>query len=100
MIKSRRENQSNTGNKIGESGVRALSKALKANTTLATLDLECEQEESDEDGLIAIIANNKHKQAGNKIGTEGARALSDALKTNTTLQSLNLSCEQEESVKK
>ena len=43
------------------------------------------------------IANNKHQQAGNKIGAEGARALSEALKTNTTLQSLDLGGEQEES---
>ena len=41
------------------------------------------------------IANNQHKQAGSKIGAEGARALSEALKINTTLQSLNLECEQE-----
>ena len=38
-------------------------------------------------------------RAGNDIGAEGASALSDALKTNTTLQSLNLECEQEEVVK-
>ena len=37
------------------------------------------------------------KQAVNKIGAKGARALSDALKTNTTLQSLDLAGEQEES---
>ena len=48
--KSRRENQSNTGNKICESGVRALSKALKSNTTLTTLNLESEQDESENDG--------------------------------------------------
>ena len=43
------------------------------------------------------MANNQHQQAGNGIGDEGARALSEALKTNTTLQSLNLEGEQEES---
>ena len=43
------------------------------------------------------MANNKHQQAGNNIGAEGARALSEALKTNTTLQSLELYGEQEES---
>ena len=57
-----------------------------------------EQEESVEDGWIADIANNKHQQAGNKIEAEGARALSEALKTNATLQSLYLWSEQEESV--
>ena len=39
----------------------------------------------------------QQKQAVNEIGTEGARSLSGALKTNTTLQSLNLLSEQEES---
>ena len=33
---------------------------------------------------------------GNEIGDEGARALSEALQTNATLQSLDLECEQEE----
>ena len=45
------------------------------------------------------IANNQHQQAGNEIGAEGARALSEALKTNTTLQSLVLESEQEGSQK-
>ena len=36
-------------------------------------------------------------QADNKIGAEEARALSDALKTNTTLQSLDLGGVQDES---
>ena len=39
----------------------------------------------------------ENKQADNHIEVEGARALSEALKTNTTLQSLDLSGEQEES---
>ena len=33
---------------------------------------------------------------GNEIGDEGARALSEALQINATLQSLDLECEQEE----
>ena len=70
---------------------------MKANTTLQSLHLEGEQEVRQEDGWIADLANNKHQQAGNDIGAEGARALSEALKTNTTLQSLNLEGEQEES---
>ena len=76
-------------------GACALSEALKINTTLQSLNLQREQEESDEDGWTADIANNQHKQAGNEIGAEGARALSEALKTNTALQLLNLSCVQE-----
>ena len=41
------------------------------------------------------IANNKHKQTDNDIGAEGAKTLSKALKTNTTLQALRLGCKQE-----
>ena len=85
------------GNNIDDEGARALSEALKKNTTLQSLNLGCEQEESEEDGWIADIANNQHQQADNEIGEEGARALSEALKKNTTLQSLDLRCEQEES---
>ena len=87
------------GNKIGAEGASVLSEALKTNTSLQSLDLECEQGESTKsDGTLLRIANNQHKQAGNEIGAEGASALSDALKMNTTLQTLNLKSEQEESV--
>ena len=82
-------------NEIGAEGASALSEALKTNATLQSLNLEREHEESEDDAWIADIANNKHKQAGNKIGAEGASALSDALKTNTTLQSLYLWSEKE-----
>ena len=40
----------------------------------------------------------QHQQTGNNTGAEGAKALSEALKVNTTLQSLDLWSEQEESV--
>ena len=46
---------------------------------------------------VQTLINNKHKQAGNRIGAEGARTLSETLKTNTTLQELNLCSEQKES---
>ena len=45
---------------------------------------------------LQTLPTTNIKQAGNKIGAEGARALSEALKTNTTLQSLGLGGEQEE----
>ena len=86
-------------NEIGDEGARALSDALKTNTTLQELNLHSEQDESEEDGWIADIANNYNLQIGSRIGDEGARALSEALKINTTLQSLNLSCEKDQSVK-
>ena len=48
-------------NSIG-AGAKALGEALKTNTTLQSLDLFGEQEESEEDGQISDIANNKHRQ--------------------------------------
>ena len=36
----------------------------------------------------------------NKIGVEGAKTMSEMLKVNTTLSSLNLGCEEEERNKK
>ena len=75
---------------IGAEGARAVSEALKTNTTLQSLNLICEKEESKDEGIgrIGNIANNKHQHAGNKIGSEGAGALSEALKANTSLVSL------------
>ena len=46
---------------------------------------------------LQTLPTTKHKQAGNNIGAEGARALSEALKTNKTLQSLDLGGVQDES---
>ena len=46
---------------------------------------------------LQTFVTNKHKQADNGIGDEGAVALSEALKTDSTLQSLDLHSEQEAS---
>ena len=46
---------------------------------------------------LQTFANNQHQQAANEIENEGANALSEALEANTTLQSLNLRSEPEES---
>ena len=48
--KSRHKKPINTENWIGVKGARALSEALKINTTLQSLNLGCEQEESEDDG--------------------------------------------------
>ena len=92
--------QTQTVNDIGDEGARGLSDALKVNTTLTTLNLECEQEWWSLSGLDVMDSNNeahnllnKHK-AGNRIGDEGAGALSDALKVNRALATLNLASEQ------
>ena len=38
--------------------------------------------------------NNKNEWIGNKIGAEGARMMSESLKTNSTLTNLNLSSDE------
>ena len=95
-----------TDNGVCEKGARALSKALKVNTTLTALNL-C--------GLTHQIQTNKeqHRQqnktkqnnectqqqrqtktkTANKVKDEGTRALSKALMKNTTLSVLLLRCE-------
>ena len=45
---------------------------------------------------VAQMQHNTTQQTGNNIGDEGARLLSEALKTNTTLTTLNLGREQED----
>ena len=73
-----------------------LSLLLKYQVPLEALDMsEGEQVGTTKSFMFRCTYNNQHKQAGKRIGAEGARSLSDALKTNTTLQSLNMRCEQE-----
>ena len=47
-------------NKIGNEGVRALSVALKFNTTLTTLDLRCEHQTTRQNKQ-GYMANSKDK---------------------------------------
>ena len=84
------------GNKIGETGTTSLSDALKSNTTLIELNLSGENKRNNTQMIstnnpfffIIIISTD------NAIGERGATSLSDALKSNTTLTKLDLSCEQ------
>ena len=46
------------------------------------------------------MQHNTTQQTDNDIGAEGARLMSEALKTNTTLTTLNLRGEQEDKTKK
>ena len=91
MIKSKRLKPNNTVNKMRFEAARALSEALKVNTTLVTLNLGCVKPRQG----IAKTLIHQSQLAGNDIPAQGVRALSEALKTNTTLQSLDLSSEQE-----
>ena len=72
-----------------------MSDALKSNTTLTTLNLRGEHKRNNTQ--IASINNPLFsiliKLSVNKIGSTGATSLSDALKSNTTLITLDLSGE-------
>ena len=81
-----------TGRKIEKERARTLSDALRINTTVQSLNLEGKQDKSEEGRQVSSIANHKSQQTENKLGDEGAQALSDILMVNTTHQSLNLSC--------
>ena len=50
------------GNEIGVEGARALSEALKANTTLTTLDLACVKQQQQKRQSQAMTQQKRHKQ--------------------------------------
>ena len=79
-----------------------ISKSLKTNTTLTTLDLDGEKNEVKEndreeetDRKREMKRNDRNETwTDNNIGDEGARMISESLKTNTTLTELNLKCDE------
>ena len=86
---------SSTGNEIRERGATALSDALKSNTTLKSLQLWGE-DKGNNTQMVSInnsIFSILIKSTVNEIGDTGATSLSDALKSNTTLATLDLSGE-------
>ena len=93
-----------TDNNIGAEGARLMSEALKTNTTLTTLNLSCEQGKTKRQcewhDDVVQMQHNTTQQTGNRIGAEGAGLMSEALKTNTTLTTLNLGSEQEDKTKR
>ena len=85
-----------TGNEVRDTGTTSMSEALKLNTTLTALYLSCEdkrkedtQKTSINKSLFSILITS----TGNDIGDTGAKSLSEALKSNTTLAALNLRSE-------
>jgi hypothetical protein len=74
----------NTGNKIGDEGVIELAEALRANSTLTSLNLTRKY-------LLLRAFISFSFNTDNKIDIEGAIQLSAALKSNSSLTSLNLS---------
>ena len=81
-----------TGNVVCDEGACELSKALKGNTTLATLNLTSVKHRhastKQEHDFIKTFINIK----GNEMSDEGACSLSEALKVNSTLTALKLGC--------
>ncbi len=76
-------------NKIRDEGARAIAEALKINVTLK--DIKCVR------GLLFSIVELwltrfltacAHSLRANSIGAEGARAIAEALKSNTTLTTI------------
>ena len=93
------------GNNIGYSGAKMISEALKCSSTLTILNLHCdEKEEKKQDETIKKQRKErkecdemmimKMKQIDNRIGDLGAKMISEALKSNSTLTILDLSCDE------
>ena len=97
-------------NGIGDAGVRAVAEALKTSRFLETLHLACEHGGGYAGGAGEAVGGRTACKrtgcrgkgegsdagpglAGNMIGDEGARAVAEALKTNRSLETLDLECE-------
>ena len=78
-----------TENDIGAEGACVLSEALKANTTLTTLHINCERQ-SHKKRQSSKQHQYKTNETASNISAEGVRALSDALNVNTTLATLDI----------
>ena len=81
-----------TANDIQEAGAASVSDALESNTTIAGLNLECEDKRSFACHRSTIHYSVLIKSTGNEIGDAGVTSLSEALKSNTTLTELYLDC--------
>src|SRR4051812_27596082 len=80
-----------SGNGIGSEGAQALAESLKQNTTLTQLDLSSMSELSE--FMFACMwqdQSNISSYSENGVGFEGAQALAESLKQNTTLTQLDL----------
>ena len=82
-----------SGNSIGDTGTTSLSDALKSNTTLTQLNLgsNLKKKKTTQTPFINnTLTFIPIKLKDNEIGDIGAKSLSDALKSNTTLTKFNL----------
>ena len=82
-----------TAGLIGDREVSSLSESLKSNTTLTVLDLNSEDKRHRKRSSTIYSFPFLFTSTGNNIGDTGAKSLSDALKSNTTLSELYLSGE-------
>ena len=82
-----------TDNKIGDAGAASLSESLKSNTTLSELNLGGEDQRKKTHKRHPSTIHSfsfLFSSIGNNIRETGAKSLSEALKSNTTLTGLNL----------
>ena len=85
-----------TDNSIGETGVKSLSESLKSNTTLTELNLSSEDKRKKTHKRHPSTIHSFSfliLSTGNNIGDTGVSSLSESLKSNTTLNTLNLGSE-------
>ena len=85
-----------TDNNIGDTGATSLSEVLKSNTTLAKLNLSCEDKGKKTHKRLSSTIHSSpllFTLTDSKIGDTGATSLSESLKSNATLTELNLSCQ-------
>ena len=83
-------NQCNPVNKINELGATSLSEALKINTTLVTLKLYSEHDDTQSDFQKQFTTSIHFQPKGCDIRDMGTIALCGALKSNSTLTELTL----------
>src|SRR3954466_8113856 len=75
---------------IGSEGAQALVESLKQNTTLTQLNLESMSELGGFIVCMSMVRSSIFFIYPGDIGSEGAQALAESLKQNTTLTQLNL----------
>ena len=75
-----------TADNVGDRGAIAVCQALRVNTTLASLSMQCEEVKRERQmNSIFIIASTD-----NSIGVEAIHELTEALKVNPTLTYLDM----------
>ena len=82
-----------TDNSIGTKGMKKITESLKTNTTLTKLIAYGYEKINQDNDKQTKEWNEIHiqlKWTANNIGAEGAKAISELLKNNTTLTKLSL----------